>query len=80
MGPRGGGGRQISICSRDLSNISHIFKALNNGTAELKEAKESKTPHSPGTSALLVSCLKVTQKKVFQNTHKCFIPFITSSK
>ena len=69
----------ISICSTDLSNISHIFKALNNGTTVLEEAKESKTPHSPGT--LPVGFLfEGHLSEGFQNTHKCFIPFITSSK
>ena len=49
VSPRGGGGRQISICCRDLSKISHIFKAtLNNWTA-LQNCWESKTPDSLGT-------------------------------
>ena len=66
VSPRGGGGRQISICSRDLSKISHIFKAaLNNETALPKKAKLQILLER---CRMLVSYLKVTQKCFFR-TH-----------
>ena len=75
VSPRGGGGRQISICSRDLSKISHIFKALltMGPSCTLKEAKESKTL---GTLSHVGFLFEGHPRMFFlQNTHKCFIPF-----
>ena len=46
----------------------------------LKEVEESKTPDSLGTLSHAGFLLEGHPEMFFRRTHKCFIPFITSSK
>ena len=71
------------ISSRHLSQNSHFFKAVNNGTGLVKDAnfdgKQIPT-FSVKRRLMLVCSLKVACKGFFR-THDCFIRFIiTSSK